>query len=97
MEQIILGDHEGSKNSLEGKSPNALSTAQRRGGRESGQYAPDATRGCMENASLNTGANCKRYICIVLHNVIQFWARELFLNKTYIKIYRKIFSSLQAW
>jgi hypothetical protein len=32
--------------------------------------AADATRGCMENASLNTGANCKRYICTVLHNVM---------------------------
>jgi hypothetical protein len=37
---------------------------------ESEQYAPDATRGCMVNASLNTGANCKMYICTVLQNVI---------------------------
>jgi hypothetical protein len=47
-----------------------LSATQRRGDREPEQYSPDATRGCMENASLNTGANCKRYICTVVHNVM---------------------------
>jgi heterodisulfide reductase subunit B len=36
-----------------------------RRGREPEQYVLDATKGCMENASLNTGANCKRYICTV--------------------------------
>jgi hypothetical protein len=40
------------------------------GGDPEGYYAPDATRGCMENASLKTGANCKRYVCTVLHNVM---------------------------
>jgi hypothetical protein len=34
------------------------------------QYVPDATRGCMENAALNTGANCKSYMCTLLHNVM---------------------------
>jgi hypothetical protein len=52
LEKIILGDHEDSKNSLKIKSLNALFAAQRRGGREPEQYAPYATRGCMENASL---------------------------------------------
>jgi hypothetical protein len=56
---MILGDHKDSENSLKRKSLNA---AQRREGGGPEQYAPDATRGCMENASLNTGANCKRYI-----------------------------------
>jgi hypothetical protein len=50
---MILGDHEDSENSLKRRSSNALSTAQRRGGREPEWYAPDETRGCMENASLN--------------------------------------------
>jgi hypothetical protein len=61
LEQVILGDQESSENSLKGKSPNVLTAAQRRGGREPEQCAPDAARGCMENASLNTGANCRRY------------------------------------
>jgi hypothetical protein len=39
---------------------NVCSTKERRQTAE--QYAPDATRGCMENVSLNTGANCKRYV-----------------------------------
>jgi hypothetical protein len=47
-----------------------LSAAQRTGDGEPEQYAKDARRGCMENASLNIGANYKRYICIVLCNVI---------------------------
>jgi hypothetical protein len=93
---VILRNHEDSGNSLKRRSPNALSAAQRRDV-EAVQYAPDATRGCMENASLNTGANCKRYVYSVLHNVMQFWTRELLMQKTYIKIYRKIFSFLQAW
>jgi hypothetical protein len=50
----------------------------------------------LENASLNTGANCNRYVCTVLHNVMQFQSRQLFMHKTYIKIYGKIFSFLQA-
>jgi hypothetical protein len=45
---------------LQLRSPNALSAAQRKGDGEPVQYAPDATRGCMENASLNTRANRKR-------------------------------------
>jgi hypothetical protein len=96
---MILRDHENSKNSLKIKSPNALSTAQRRGGGEPEQYAPDATRECMENAFLNTGANCERYVSTVLqvHNVLWFRTRELFIHKSYIKIYRKIFSSVQSW
>jgi hypothetical protein len=28
--------------------------------------AADVTRVCMENSSLNTGANCKRYVCTIL-------------------------------
>jgi hypothetical protein len=28
------------------------------------------TRGCMEDASLNAGTNCKWYVCTVLHNVM---------------------------
>jgi hypothetical protein len=67
---MILRDREDSENSLKRKSPNALSAAEKRGGREPEQYAPDATWGCMENASLNTGANCKRYVCTILHNVM---------------------------
>jgi hypothetical protein len=63
LEQIIRRDHEDSENSM-------LSAIERRGGGESEQYALDATRGCMENASLNTGAKCKRCICTVLHNVL---------------------------
>jgi hypothetical protein len=85
------------QNFLKRKSANVLIAAQRRGGGEPEQYAPDATRGCMENASLSTGANCKRYICTVVYNVMQFWTRGLFMHKTCIKIYRKIFSFLQAW
>jgi hypothetical protein len=50
-----------------------LSAAQRRGGGKPEQYAPDATRVCMENASLNTGANCKRYVCTVLHNAYNLY------------------------
>jgi hypothetical protein len=68
LEQLILRDHEDLGNSL--KSPNALSAAQRRGGGEPEQYAPGATRGCRENASLNTGANCEGYACTTLHNVM---------------------------
>jgi hypothetical protein len=49
---MILEDKEDSENSLKRKSPNALSAAQRRGGKEPEQYAPDATSGCMENAFL---------------------------------------------
>jgi hypothetical protein len=64
---MILWD---SENSLKRKGPNALSAEQSRGGVEPEQYAPDATRGCMENASLNTGASYKRYVCTVLHNVM---------------------------
>jgi hypothetical protein len=45
----------------------ALSAAQRRGGEEPEQYAPDATWGYKENASLNTDTNCKSYTCTVLH------------------------------
>jgi hypothetical protein len=52
------------------KSPNAMSAAERMGGGEPEQYAPHVTRGCTENASLNTGGNCKRYVCTVLHNVM---------------------------
>jgi hypothetical protein len=66
-----------------------LSAAQRRGGGEPEQYVPVAIMGCMENVSLNTGANCRRYICTVLHNVMWFWIRELFMHKTCIKIYIK--------
>jgi hypothetical protein len=58
-EQMILGDYEDSENPLKRRSCNKLSAAQRRGGREAEWYAPDETWGCMENASLNTGANCK--------------------------------------
>jgi hypothetical protein len=65
---MILRVCENLENSLKRKSPNALSAAQRNGG--GGEYTPDATRGCMKNAFLNTGANCKRYICTVLHNVM---------------------------
>jgi hypothetical protein len=65
LDQMIVGDRENSENSLKRKSPNALSAARRRVGGEPEQYAPDATRGCIENASLNTGSNCKRYICTV--------------------------------
>jgi hypothetical protein len=57
-----LGDHEDSENFLKRKSPNALPAAQSRGDREPEQYAQDSTRGCMENASLNTDANSKRYV-----------------------------------
>jgi hypothetical protein len=85
--QMILGDHENSENSLKRKSPNTLPAAQKREGRE--PEASDATRSGMENASLNTGANCKRYVCNVLHNVMQFWTRGLFIHKTYINIYEK--------
>jgi hypothetical protein len=60
LEQMILWDHEDSETPLKRKSPNALSAAQWRGGRKPEHYAPDATRGCMENASLNTGADCKK-------------------------------------
>jgi hypothetical protein len=67
---MILGNHEDSENSLKRKSPNALSSAQRKGGGEPKQYAPNSTRGCMENATLNTGANGKRYVCTVLHKVM---------------------------
>jgi uncharacterized membrane protein len=42
----------------EKKSPNALSATERGGGREPEHCAPDVTRGSMEHASLNTGANC---------------------------------------
>jgi hypothetical protein len=87
---MILGDRKDSENSLKRRSPNTLSAVQGRGGREPEQYALDATRGCMENASLNTGANCKRYMCTVLHKVMQFRTRELYMHKTYIKIYRNI-------
>jgi hypothetical protein len=52
------------------KNPNVLSAAQRRGDAQPEQYAPGATRGCMENASLKTGANCRRYACTVLYNVM---------------------------
>jgi hypothetical protein len=67
---MILRDHEDSENSLKRRSPNALSTALRRGGREPDQYAPDATGGFVDNASLNTGVNCKCYVCTVLYNVM---------------------------
>jgi hypothetical protein len=93
---MILSDHEDSENSLKRKSPNALSAAQRRGGRGPEQCATNETRDCMKNASLNKGANHKRHICTVLHNVMWLQTRELFMHKTYIKIYRKIFSFLQA-
>jgi hypothetical protein len=59
LEQMILGDHEDSENSLKIKIPNALSATQRSGGGQTQQYAPDARQGCMETASLNTGANYK--------------------------------------
>jgi hypothetical protein len=68
--QMILGDHENSEHSLKRKSPNALSTAQRREGGEQEQYPLDTRRGCMENVSLNTGANYKRYVYTVLHNAM---------------------------
>jgi hypothetical protein len=57
---MILEDHGDSQNSLKRKSPSALSAAQRRGGREPEQYVPDAIRGCMENASLNTGTKLQK-------------------------------------
>jgi hypothetical protein len=50
---MVLGNDEGSENSLKRKSLNALSATQKRGGAEPEQCAPDATRGCMENASIN--------------------------------------------
>jgi hypothetical protein len=94
---MILRDHEYSENSLKIKNPNALSAAQRRGSGQPEQCAPDKTQGRMENASLNTGAKCKRYVCAVLHNVMQFRTRKLFMHKIDIQIYRKIFTFLQAW
>jgi hypothetical protein len=48
---MIREDHEDSEKSLKRKSPNALSATERKGGGDPEQYAPDATRGCMENAS----------------------------------------------
>jgi hypothetical protein len=54
----------------EKKESNSLAAAQRKGGGDSEQYAPDETRGCMKTASLNTGANCKRCIHTVSHNVM---------------------------
>jgi hypothetical protein len=70
LEQMILGDHEDSENSLKRMSPSALSATERGEGRDPEHCAPDATRGCTDNTSLNTGANCKRYICTVLYNVM---------------------------
>jgi hypothetical protein len=81
----------GLRNLPEKKESQCIVCSTKRGGRE-----PDATRGCMENASLNTGANCKRYICTVLHNVMQFQTRVLFMHKPYIKIYRKIVAFIRA-
>jgi hypothetical protein len=66
---MILDDWD-SENSLKRKSAIALSAVQRRGDGDFEQYAPDATRGCTENASLNTGDNCKRNVYTALHNVM---------------------------
>jgi hypothetical protein len=96
LEQVIIGDHEDLENSLKIKESQCIVCSTKEKSGEPEQHAPDATRGCMENASLNTGANCKRYICTILY-VMKFQTRELFRHKTYIKIYRKMFSFLQAW
>jgi hypothetical protein len=53
---MILRDHEDSENSIKRKSPSALSAHQRRRCTEPEHYAPDATRGCMEDGSLNIDA-----------------------------------------
>jgi hypothetical protein len=36
----------------------------------------------MKQCFLNTGANCKRYICTALYNVMYFQTTELFMHKT---------------
>jgi hypothetical protein len=78
-EWLVLKDNAGADNPRgprglrklpEKKEYNSLAAAKRRGGGEPEQCASDATRGCMENASLNTGANCKRYICTVLRYIM---------------------------
>jgi hypothetical protein len=95
LEQVILGDREDSENSLKIES-HCIFCSTKEKIREPEQYEPDAIRGCMENASLKTGALCKRYVCTILY-VMKFQTRELFRHKTYIKIYRKMFSFFQSW
>jgi hypothetical protein len=65
---MILRDQENSEKSLKERVP--MHCLQHKAEEVKSQNTPNATRGCMENASLNTGANCKRYVCTVLHNMM---------------------------